>query len=244
MTAHNIHHAGEPVQPYTGVHLHWVDQGTDEWHSLRCGVLTASQVSDIVTPTLKLAANDKTRALANKIAIQRITGIAEETFTTEKMLRGHIDEEVARDLYSKKYGQVDEVGFVTNDRFPMFGYSPDGLVGSDGLIEVKSRDPHLHLATITAFERGDGIPKEYTAQVQSGLLVSGRQWLDFLSFSHGLPMARYRVFPDAEYQAAIAEAIQQFEQTVRGIMDDYARATANAENYTPTERIDYEGMIL
>ncbi|WP_052249007.1 hypothetical protein [Leisingera sp. ANG-Vp] len=83
--------------------LHNAEQGTDEWHQLRCGVLTASVVKENVTPALKLAANDKTRALANKIAVQRITGIPEEDpFTSEKMLRGHIDEEVARDLYSTK----------------------------------------------------------------------------------------------------------------------------------------------
>ncbi|MEX5513584.1 lambda exonuclease family protein [Pseudophaeobacter sp. 1A09344] len=226
------------------VKLHNAEQGSDEWLQLRCGVLTASVVKEIVTPTLKLAANDKTRALANKIAIQRITGIPEETFTTEKMLRGHIDEEVARDLYSQKYATVSEFGFVTNDRFPFFGYSPDGLVGSDGLIEVKSRDPHLHLASITARENGEGIPKEYMAQIQAGLLISGRDWCDFISFSHGLPMMVHRVEPDAEYQAAISEAAKAFEETVQGIIASYKRATADASIYTPTERIDYEGMIL
>jgi hypothetical protein len=226
------------------VKLHDAEQGSDEWLLLRCGALTASVVKEIVTPTLKLAANDKTRALANKIAIQRITGIPEDTFTTEKMLRGHIDEEVARDLYSKKYAPVAEVGFITNDRFPFFGYSPDGLVGADGLIEVKSRDPHLHLASITARERGEGIPKEHMAQVQAGLLLSGRDWLDFISFSHGLPMMVHRVFPDDAYQAAIAEAAKAFEATVQGIIAEYQAATSNTSVYTPTERIDYEGMIL
>lgn len=230
---------------FSPVRLHDAEQGSDEWHALRCGVLTASQVKDIVTPALKLSANDKTRALANKVAIQRISGEPEEFgFTGDKMLRGHIDEEVARGIYSKKYAPVSEVGFITNDRFPHFGYSPDGLVGADGLIEVKSRDPHLHLASIIAAEAGQGIPKEYTAQVQSGLLLSGRDWCDFLSFSHGLPMMRVRVFPDPEYQAAIAEAAKQFEATVQELISAYHTATDNADRYTPTERIDYEGMIL
>ena len=91
------------------IRMHDVEQGTDEWNALRCGILTASQVKEIVTPTLKLAANDKTRALANKIAVQRITRITEEGFTSDTMPRGHIDEEVARDLYSKKYGEVSEI---------------------------------------------------------------------------------------------------------------------------------------
>ncbi|KII11331.1 lambda exonuclease family protein [Phaeobacter sp. S60] len=228
----------------TPVKLHNAEQGSDEWLQLRCGVLTASVVKEIVTPTLKLAANDKTRALANKIAIQRITGIPEDTFTTDKMLRGHIDEDVARGIYADKYAPVSEVGFITNDRFPFFGYSPDGLVGVDGLIEVKSRDPHLHLASITARERGEGIPKEYMAQVQAGLLLSGRDWCDFISFSHGLPMMTHRVFPDADYQAAIAQAAKEFEANVQEIIKAYTAATADPATYTPTERIDYEGMIL
>ncbi|KIC12890.1 hypothetical protein RA19_00340 [Leisingera sp. ANG-M1] len=233
------------MNQFSPVKLHNAEQGSDEWHQLRCGVLTASAVKEIVTPTLKLAANDNTRALANKIAVQRITGIPEEDlFTSEKMLRGHIDEEVARELYARKYARVIEVGFITNDRFPHFGYSPDGLVGADGLIEVKSRDPHLHIASITARERGEGIPKDYMAQVQAGLLLSGRDWCDFISFSHGLPMMVHRVLPDPDYQAAIGEAARAFEQTVQGIIADYRTATANDAVYTPTERIDYEGMIL
>lgn len=228
----------------TPVRLHDAEQGSDEWHALRCGVLTASQVKDIVTPTLKLSSNDKTRALANKIAIQRISGVAEESFTNEKMLRGHIDEVVARDLYSEKYDQVTEVGFITNDQLPNFGYSPDGLVGADGLIEIKSRDPHLHLATIVAHQAGEGIPKEYMAQIQSGLLISGRKWCDFISFSHGLPMLRHRVLPDADYQAAIVTAAKEFENTVLDLIATYTTATADVSDFTPTERIDYEGMIL
>jgi protoheme ferro-lyase len=229
----------------TPIRYHDAEQGTDNWHNLRCGVLTASQVKDIVTPTLKLAANDKTRALANKIAVQRITRLPDEMdFTSYKMLRGHIDEDVARDLYSDKFAQVAEIGFVTNDRFPNFGYSPDGLVGMDGLIEIKSRDPHLHLATIRSWSSGEGIPKEYMAQIQTGLLISGRDWCDFLSFSHGLPMLRARVFPDPEYQAAITEAAKQFEETVQAIIAEYESAIQDDDIFTPTERINYEDMIL
>lgn len=226
------------------VKIHNAEQGSDEWHQLRCGVLTASTVKEIVTPTLKLAANDKTRALVNKVAIQRITGIPEETFTTDKMRRGHIDEEAARDLYAEKYAPVIEVGFITNDRFPFFGYSPDGLVGADGLIEIKSRDPHLQFASVISVSRGQGIPKEYMAQIQAGLLLSGRDWCDFLSFSHGLPMMRERVFPDAEYQAAIVQAAKDFETNVQELIAEFQSATADETAFTPTERIDYEGMML
>lgn len=130
-----------------------------------------------------------------------------------------------------------------HESFPI-GYSPDGLVGADGLIEVKSRDPHLHFASVIAHENGGGIPKEYMAQIQAGLLVSGRRWCDFLSFSHGLPMLRHRVEPDLDYQAAIMLAADEFERTVAALVEEYQAAISDDLVYTPTERIDYEGMIL
>ena len=226
------------------VRLHDAEQGSDQWHELRCGSLTASQVKEIVSPTLKLAKNDKTRALVNKIAVQRISGMTEDTFTSFDMLRGHIDEDIARNLYSQKYAPVIEVGFITNADFPRFGYSPDGLVGDDGLIEVKSRAPHLHLASITARERGEGIPSEFTAQIQAGLLIAARDWCDFISFSHGLPMMVHRVFRDPDYQAAIVQAAIEFENEVQAIVKAYDAATSDPAIYTPTERVDYEGMML
>ena len=136
------------------------------------------------------------------------------------------------------------MGFITNEKHPFFGYSPDGLVGDDGLIEIKSRDPHLHLATISAHAKGQGAPIEYMAQMQAGLLLSEREWCDFLSFSHGLPMLRIRVQRDEEYIDAIKAAAMEFEVSVQSIMTNYKRATANAVDFTPTERIDYEAMIL
>jgi predicted phage-related endonuclease len=222
---------------------HKGEQGTAKWHNMRLGLLTASTVSQILTPTLKVSANDKSRALVAKLAAERITGIAEESIQTEKMLRGHIDEEVAREKYVKKYAAVDLCAFVTNDRFPL-GFSPDGLVGDDGFIECKSRDPHHHVATIQRIADGDGIPREYVMQVQAGLLVTGREWCDFLSFSHGLPMLRHRVFPDYEIMQAIENAAHEFDRTVSEMVRTFHDMTADASAFTPTERIDYESMIL
>jgi hypothetical protein len=75
-------------------------------------------------------------------------------------------------------------------------------------------------------------------------MISGREWCDFISFSHGLPMMVHRVERDEDYIAAIYEAAKSFEQSVLEIIETFRAATADASTYTPTERIDYEGMIL
>ena len=121
-------------------------QGSEEWHAARCGLLTASEVKLILTPTLKVANNEKTRAHAWELAAQRISDYVEPTYIGDAMLRGHEDEILARALYAEKYGEVRETGFVTNDKFAAgdgtrftIGCSPDGLCGDDGMVEAKSR---------------------------------------------------------------------------------------------------------
>ena len=106
----------------------------------------------------------------------RITGYVEPVIPTRDMERGTLDEPYARDAYAKFTGvEVEEVGFMVRD-FDGYklGYSPDGLVGDDGLIEIKSRQPKVHLAHILA----DRVPAENMAQLQTGLLVSGRDCFD------------------------------------------------------------------
>mgnify|MGYP000683368648 CR=1 FL=1 len=107
-------------------------QGSDEWLAARCGLLTASEVKLILTPTLKVANNDKVRAHIWELAAQRISGFVEPQYVSDAMLRGHDDEIEARNLYSQNYAEVEETGFVTNDQWGfVLGASPDGLVGED-----------------------------------------------------------------------------------------------------------------
>ena len=226
------------------VKLHNAEQGTDEWHQLRCGVLTASCVKHIVTPTLKLSANDKTRALANKIAIQRITGIPKRPSPPTQCCAATSTKRLPATSIPRNTRRSLRLALSPMTASRSLAFPLTGLVGADGLIEVKSRDPHLQFASVVAVSRGDGIPKEYMAQIQAGLLLSGRDWCDFLSFSHGLPMMRARVYPDPEYQEAIIEAAKAFEQTVQELIAEFQDATSDELDFTPTERIDYEGMIL
>jgi len=218
-----------------------VIQGSDEWHDQRRGIVSASVVGQLVTPkTLKIAANDKSRAIVTQLVAERITGYTDPTYVGDDMLRGVEDELRARDLYAEVYERpVREVGFLLRkENTWQLGYSPDGLVGDDGLIEVKSRRSKLHLATILA----DEVPAEFMAQCQAGLLVSGREWLDFISYSGGMPMWHKRVLPDPAWHEAIIAAAEQFETTAAEMVADYATKT---KGLPATERTsDYMEMTI
>ena len=207
-------------------------QGSDEWLQARCGLLTASEMKLIITPTLKVAANDKSRTHTWELLAQRITQYVEPQYVSDAMLRGSQDEIYARELYAEKYAPVEEVGFITNDQWGFtIGYSPDGLVGDDGLIECKSRCQKYQVQTIANGE----VPDEYVIQIQTGLLVTGRKWCDFISYCGGLPMVVIRVHADDKVRAAIVEAATAFEAKLR---EEWQRYDGNmkASGWRPTER--------
>jgi len=209
-------------------------QGSEEWHAARCGLLTASEVKLILTPTLKVARNDKTRAHVYELAAQRITQYTEPSYIGDDMLRGWEDEIIARDLYSQTFAPVEEVGFITNDKWGFtLGYSPDGLVGTDGLIEVKSRRQRFQTETIITGEA----PSDHMMQLQTGLLVTERAWIDYISYCGGMPMCVIRVYPDDVMQAAIIEAAEEFEASVEAAVATYrAKISDIGARMIPTER--------
>lgn len=202
-------------------------QGTDEWHAIRCGILTASEVKTILTPTLKIASNDKERAHVYELLAQRITKYTEPSYLSEDMLRGMSDESEARDIYSDNYAEVTECGIVLNDDHGFtIGFSPDGLVGDDGIIEIKSRRQKFQVQSILEQEA----PDEYMLQLQTGLLVTARKWIDYISYSAGLPMATMRVYPDEKTHAAIIEAATAFEEKIAKLHARYLEMLAD-ESY-------------
>lgn len=223
-------------------YFHDLLQGSDEWLQARCGILTASEMKLIITPTLKVARNDKASAHLYELLAQRVTGYVEPRYISDDMLRGQQDEIEARFLYAKHYAPVEEVGFITNDEWGFtLGYSPDGLVGDDGLIECKSRRQKFQAETIVTW----GVPQEYMLQLQTGLLVSGRKWIDFVSYCGGMPMVTLRVFPDEEVQTAIIEAATAFERTMAEYLEGYRdHATMNGTRLIPTQRRIEEEMFV
>lgn len=183
-------------------------------------------------PVIRPARNDQSQRLTLLLATERITGFSDdrENFTSNDMLIGQLDEPLARDVYSGHYAEAVEVGFMVEDRwgFPI-GYSPDGLVGDDGLIEVKSPRAKEHLRTILV----DEVPARYMPQLQCGLLVSGREWIDYVSFFGGMPLYTKRVLPDPKWQTAIVDAVAAFEQRVVEMTVNYETATRGLPNTEP-----------
>jgi len=219
-----------------------VVQGSDEWLALRCGLITASEVKLLLTPTLKVADNDKSRAHVYELLAQRISRFVEPQFVGSDMLRGEFEEVLARQAYNKHYGPVANAGFITNDKWGfVIGYSPDGLVGDDGLIEAKSRMQKHQVKTLIEHQGAGTIPDEYLLQVQTGLLVTERKWLDFISYSGGLPMAVIRVLPDPVVQDAIVAAARKTEEDIASKLEQYTSVT---RGLIVTERISYEDMHI
>lgn len=200
-----------------------LEQGSDEWLAARCGLLTASTIGRLITPaTLKVADNETSRGLTLQLAAERITGHVDFVYPTADMQRGTDDEPFARDAYASNFAPVEQVGFMVRD-FGAYriGFSPDGLVGEDGLIEIKSRRPKEHLKTVLK-----GLPPlENMAQMHAGMLVSGREWCEYVSYCAGLPLWVKRVYPDQRWIDAIHAAAETFEINVTNIVNNFTTAT-------------------
>jgi hypothetical protein len=206
-------------------------QGTDEWHDQRRGMITASVIGNLLTPkTLAVADNDTSRGLIALLAAERITGFTDPNYVNDDMLRGIDDEPRATAVYSEHFAPVTADGFMVRSWGRcQLGYSADGLVGDDGLIEVKSRRQKKQLLTVVAGEA----PAENMAQLQAGLFVSGRDWIDYISFSGGMHLWVKRVTPDPRWFDAIAAAVEAFEDAATAMVAAYHAAV---EGLPLTER--------
>lgn len=172
--------------------------------------------------------------LAWLLASERITGRTEDSFLTDAMWRGIDDEPRAIDVYSRRYAPVTSCGFMVEDRFGCrIGYSPDGLVDKRGLVEVKSRAPKTQVKTIVTAE----VPAPNMAQLQCGLLVSGRDWNDYISYAGGMHMWVQRVEPDPAWFDVIVAAAVALEARITEIVTTYH---ANAQGFALTERVETE----
>lgn len=181
---------------------------------------TAAAAAGRSTVVLEVAKGDTARSLTMFLAAERRTNYTEPTFISDDMMRGNEDEPRARDLYSEIYAPVTELGFmIREDNGVRIGYSPDGLVGDDGLIEIKSRRQKKQFKTVVE----NVPPAENMAQMQCGLLVSGRQWCDYVSYSGGMEMWKTRVYPDQQWFDAILAAVNTFEENVAKYLATYEK---------------------
>lgn len=212
---------------------HDIIQGTDDWHMKRLGIVTASNVNKLVTPAGNIVKGDKVRSYACAIAAQRELMHIEDSYQSFDMVRGHIQEDIAREIYNDTHSPVKECGIIINDDHGVIiGCSPDGIVGEDGGIEIKSRLAKFQFSTIIE----DEVPNDYVNQIQASLIVSGRDWWDFVQYSNGMPLYVKRVYPDPGRQTTIIGAIVLFEAMVKKIQEEYAE---KSKGLVKTERVDF-----
>lgn len=208
-----------------------VKQGSDEWHQMRLGKVTASRIQDVMA-TIASGKPAATRAkyMAELVA-ERMTGKPYQGFRSRSMDRGNEVEDQARATYEMLTGnRVHEVSFVPHPVIPMAGASPDGLIGCEGGLELKCPDTHTHLATLT----GATIERGYRFQMDFGMACTGAEWWDFVSFDPRLPdhlaIYRKRFVRDELRIVAIEREIRKFlaetDQLIETLNQQFPGGTA------------------
>lgn len=192
------------------------EQGTDEWRQMRAGIPTASEFATVLAKGRSGGESKTRRTYLLKLAGERLTGEPAESYSNAHMERGKAMEAEARDAYAFMHdADYEQVGFIRNGNA---GCSPDGLIGADGMVEIKTKLPHLQLEVLLANE----LPAEHVAQCQGALWIAEREWLDFVSYWPKLPIFTIRVRRDEAYIARLADAVAEFNAELDTIVQRFA----------------------
>lgn len=185
--------------------IHDVEQNSPEWLALRAGVPTASNFKAIITSQGKPSTSMTTYAA--QLAAEAFAGKPlEEWEGNQWTQRGHELEEQARAMYAfLRDAEVTRVGFVTNHGA---GCSPDGLVGDDGLVEIKCLSPKHHVLALAYYQRHGRIPTDYVPQVMGQLFICERAWCDLFFFHPELPALIARTSRDPAFNGALVTQIR------------------------------------
>jgi putative phage-type endonuclease len=160
-----------------------MEQRSAEWFAARLGKVTASRVADIVAKTKSGYSTSRANYMA-ELVCERLTGMQGESFSSAAMVWGTNTEPMARSAYESRMAElVEETGFVLHPTISMAGASPDGLIGDDGLVEIKCPNTATHIDTLLS----DGAPSKYMTQMQWQMACTGRKWCDFVSFDPRMP---------------------------------------------------------
>jgi putative phage-type endonuclease len=195
-----------------------IEQGTPEWFAQRLGKVTASRIADIMAKTKTGVSASRGNYLAQLVA-ERLTGQSADTFKSGAMQHGTETEPQARMVYEAETGQiVTEVAMINHPTIEMSGASPDGFVGTDGLVEIKCPNTSTHIASLMA----DKAPSGYIPQMQWQMACTGRAWCDFVSFDPRMPedmqLLIKRVPRDealiADYEAEVVKFLAEVQETV------------------------------
>lgn len=198
-------------------------QRTAAWFAARTGCLTASVVSKILPSVRQLKSSEIKKTygeardtLINTICAERMTGSAKESFVSEAMQWGIDHEDEARERYEVETGElVDLVGFIKHPNVNWLGASPDGLVGTDGLIEIKCPAPHTHVEYLRQIRRGI-VPDDYKPQMLLQLVVTGREWCDFITYD---PRNKLKPFAFIRYTPTTDERVNMLDECVAFLHD-------------------------
>ena len=205
-------------------------QGSPEWFSVRLGRVTASRVADVVAKTKTGWGASRANYMAELIA-ERLTGEVAPSFSSAAMQWGTEMEPMARAAYEfRTDATVETIGFVSHPSILMSGASPDGLVGSDGLVEIKCPNTATHIDTLM----GDTIDGKYQTQMQWQMACTGRQWCDFVSFDPRMPESMrlfiQRVKRDdariAELENSVCDFLVEVDSKVQNLRRQYEMSEA------------------
>lgn len=202
-----------------------MDQRSDEWFAARLGKLTASRMADVMARTKTGWGASRANYMA-ELLCERLTGCAADRFTNAAMQWGTDMEPQAQAAYEFMTGNaVEEVGFVDHPTVSMSGASPDGLVGNDGLVEIKCPNTATHIETLL----GETIPQKYRTQMLWQIACTGREWCDFASFDPRLPgdmqLWICRVMPEPgeidDMENAAAEFLSELDAKIAALTERY-----------------------
>jgi putative phage-type endonuclease len=206
------------------------EQGTPAWYEARAGRVTASKISDLLAKTKTGWGASRQNYLAD-LVVERLTGTCVEGFSSPAMQWGKEKEPEARIAYQFfRDAEVQEVGFVLHPELDLSGCSPDGLVGSDGMVEIKCPSSATHIETLL----GAGTPEKYLKQMQWQMRCCDRQWCDFVSFDPRLP-TRMQLFVErvkrddlaiAEIEAAVIIFLKEVAAKTNALNAKYGEAVA------------------
>jgi putative phage-type endonuclease len=194
-----------------------MEQRSEEWFQARLGKVTASRVADVLAK-IKSGESASRRNYKIQLVSERLTGEKQETYINQAMQDGIDREAFARDRYVQQFGEVEEVGFIKHPTLEA-GASPDGMVGEDGILEIKCPMGSTHTETLMTQD----VPSRYVPQIQFQLLVTGRKWCDFVSYNPMFPehlqVFVKRVEADPVYQKELESEVKQFLSEVDNVIN-------------------------
>ena len=160
-----------------------IEQGSEAWFQSRMGKVTASRVADVIAKTKTGYSTSRENYMA-QLVCERMTNTVAESYSNAAMVWGSETEPLARAAYESHADVlVDEVAMITHPTIEQAGASPDGLVGDEGLVEIKCPNTATHIDTLLS----QSVPGKYNTQMQWQMACTGRKWCDFVSFDPRLP---------------------------------------------------------